>query len=94
MKVVLLVIVFGSLTMMYKSLVLASAAALVDANVVNSQASSQSSHVPQYYQTTPEFLPGPTPTGDAAFLAQTNPAPFAGTVRQTVLIRRYVAKQH
>ncbi|PPJ50285.1 hypothetical protein CBER1_04889 [Cercospora berteroae] len=41
--------------------------------------SSTSSDVPDYFVTKPELFPGPTPTGDAAFLAQTNPAPFAGT---------------
>lgn len=85
LQVALLVIVLGLVAMMYKSFVLASAAALVDADVLNGQAAGSamaggSSSVPQYYQTTPEFLPGPTPTGEAAFLAQTNPAPFAGTV--------------
>ncbi|EME45679.1 hypothetical protein DOTSEDRAFT_171250 [Dothistroma septosporum NZE10] len=80
LQVVLFMIIFGTFAMMHKSFVLASAAALVDANVFNRQASSAgSSNVPQYYQTTPEFLPGPTPTGEAAFLAQTNPAPFSGT---------------
>lgn len=84
LQVALLVIVLGLVAMMYKSFVLASAAALVDADVLNGQAAGSamaggSSSVPQYYQTTPEFLPGPTPTGEAAFLAQTNPAPFAGT---------------
>ena len=86
LQVVLSVVTFGSLAMMYKSFVLASAAALVDANVLNRQAAGSSmggsSNVPQFFQTTPEFLPGPTPTGDAAFLAQTNPAPFAGTVSE------------
>lgn len=85
LQVLLFVVVFGSLAMMYKSVVVAAAAALVEGNVLNRQAAGSStggvsSNVPQYYQTTPEFLPGPTPTGDAAFLAQTNPAPFAGTV--------------
>lgn len=73
--------------MMWKSYVLAAAAGLVvaqqdDAAVLEERQakSSASSNVPQYFQTEPEFLPGPTPTGPAAFLAQTNPAPFAGTV--------------
>lgn len=73
--------------MMWKRFVLAAAAGLVvaqqeDAAVLEERQakSSASSNVPQYFQTEPEFLPGPTPTGPAAFLAQTNPAPFAGTV--------------
>jgi hypothetical protein len=42
-----------------------------------SQASSASSTVPWYYQTSPQSFAGPTPTGlIAPFLAQTNPAPF------------------
>lgn len=66
--------------MMYKSYVVAAAAGLVDAGILNRQASSASSNIPQYYQTTPELFAGPTPTGPAAFLAQTNPAPFPGVV--------------
>lgn len=76
--------------MMWKSYVLAAAAGLVvaqqdDAAVLEERQakSSASSNVPQYFQTEPEFLPGPTPTGPAAFLAQTNPAPFAGTVSRS-----------
>ncbi|MCJ1467640.1 hypothetical protein MMC07_006265 [Pseudocyphellaria aurata] len=37
---------------------------------------SDSSKVPQYFQTTPELFAGPTATGRAPFLAETNPAPF------------------
>ena len=36
----------------------------------------QATTVPDYFQSTPEIFAGPTPTGSAAFLAQTNPAPF------------------
>jgi len=36
--------------------------------------------VPHYFQTTPELWAGPTVTGKAPFLAQTNPASFAPTV--------------
>ncbi|QSZ30109.1 hypothetical protein DSL72_004629 [Monilinia vaccinii-corymbosi] len=36
--------------------------------------------VPQYFQTTPELWAGPTATGRAPFLAQTNPVSFAPTV--------------
>ncbi len=35
--------------------------------------------VPQYFQTTPELWAGPTATGRAPFLAQTNPVSFAPT---------------
>ncbi|CAK3999640.1 3-phytase A [Lecanosticta acicola] len=75
-------LVFGA--MMWKRYVLASAAGLVLAQEdaaagILEERQAASSNVPQYFQTQPEFLPGPTPTGPAAFLAQTNPAPFAGT---------------
>ena len=33
--------------------------------------------VPQYFQTTPELWPGPTATGRAPFLVETNPVSFA-----------------
>jgi hypothetical protein len=42
--------------------------------------SSPSSSVPQYFQTSPELWTGPTATGRAPFLAQTNPVSFAPTV--------------
>jgi hypothetical protein len=41
---------------------------------------SASSKVPQYFQTSPELWAGPTATGRAPFLAQTNPVSFAPTV--------------
>ncbi|KZF19204.1 phosphoglycerate mutase-like protein [Xylona heveae TC161] len=37
---------------------------------------SATTETPQYFQTTPELWPGPTATGTAPFLAQTNLAPF------------------
>lgn len=40
---------------------------------------SRKSHVPQYFQTSPELWPGPTATGRAPFLAATNPVSFAST---------------
>ncbi|KAF2214126.1 hypothetical protein CERZMDRAFT_58067 [Cercospora zeae-maydis SCOH1-5] len=71
---------------MYRKFALASgfvAAALVKGNVAVAVAgkgpSSTSSIVPDYYVTSPEIFAGPTPTGEPAFLAQTNPAPFTGT---------------
>jgi hypothetical protein len=36
--------------------------------------------VPQYFQTSPELWAGPTATGRAPFLAQTNPVSFAPSV--------------
>ncbi|KAI5356807.1 putative histidine phosphatase superfamily, clade-2, histidine acid phosphatase active [Septoria linicola] len=50
-----------------------------DAAVASSVSSSSSSNVPDYFVTKPELVPGPTPTGSAGFLAETNPAPFSGT---------------
>lgn len=95
-QIVLFGIIVLQFVMYYKTYYLAAAAAgLVDAGMLNRQASS---HIPDYYQTTPEFLPGrwniypcnvqtintlcagPTPTGQPGFLAQSNPAPFSGTV--------------
>ena len=47
------------------------------ASTASSRASSSSSSSgPDYFQTTPQLFPGPTKTGVAPFLAQTNPAPF------------------
>ncbi|KAK6441542.1 hypothetical protein LTR95_002214 [Oleoguttula sp. CCFEE 5521] len=68
--------------MLYQSFAVAAVAAgVVDGSVVRRQSasSSASSNLPDYYVTKPELLPGPTPTGVPAFLAETNPAPFAGT---------------
>lgn len=39
--------------------------------------SGESATVPQYFQTSPELWAGPTATGRAPFLAQTNPISFA-----------------
>jgi Histidine phosphatase superfamily (branch 2) len=41
--------------------------------------SGESATVPQYFQTSPELWAGPTATGRAPFLAQTNPISFAPT---------------
>ncbi|GME48376.1 putative acid phosphatase protein [Neofusicoccum parvum] len=38
---------------------------------------SGSTSVPEYFQTTPELYAGPTATGEAPFLAETNAAPFS-----------------
>jgi len=46
----------------------------------------KSTHVPQYFQTSPELWPGPTATGRAPFLAATNPVSFATT-------RTYIANE-
>lgn len=48
-----------------------------DDSAASTATAATSTEVPQYFQTKPELFAGPTPTGDPAFLAQTNPAPFA-----------------
>lgn len=55
-------------------LVLASAA-LATAGVVDIR-QEPSPTVPDYFQTSPQMFAGPTVTGVAPFLAQSNPAPF------------------
>ncbi|KAI7648651.1 phosphoglycerate mutase-like protein, partial [Hortaea werneckii] len=81
-QVILFTIIVVQAIMLYRSLALASACGLVDAGALRRQTASSgssSSDIPQYYQTSPELFPGPTPTGEPAFLAQTNPAPFPST---------------
>ncbi|KAL1297293.1 hypothetical protein AAFC00_004848 [Neodothiora populina] len=68
----------GFFVMLYKSFAWGAIATCVNAAAVARQESSSSS-VPQYFQTQPMLYPGPTPTGDPAFLAETNAAPFSGT---------------
>ena len=41
----------------------------------SSQVTPTLTHIPDYFQTSPEVLPGPTKTGGAPFLAQTDPVP-------------------
>lgn len=81
-QIILFVIIVVQFIMLYRSFVLAAACgSIVDAGMLRRQSaySSSSSSIPQYYQTVPELFPGPTPTGPAAFLAETNPAPFPST---------------
>ncbi|RMY52978.1 hypothetical protein D0865_05504 [Hortaea werneckii] len=85
-QVILFTIIVVQAVMLYRSLALASACGIVDAGALRRQTASSgssSSDIPQYYQTSPELLyqsfPGPTPTGEPALLAQTNPAPFPST---------------
>lgn len=70
--------------MLFRSFAVAACVAgLTNASPVDLEARAsvgfQSTNVPQEFQTLPELFPGPTPTGIPAFLAQTNPAPFAST---------------
>ena len=53
----------------------AGAAALPE----SAKVASKSTKVPQYFQTSPELWAGPTATGKAPFLAETNPVSFAPT---------------
>lgn len=46
----------------------------------DAEESKKGSKVPQYFQTSPELWAGPTATGRAPFLAQTNPVSFAPTI--------------
>ncbi|KAM3416230.1 hypothetical protein BST61_g7836 [Cercospora zeina] len=86
--IVLFVLIVLQFILMYRKFALASGfvtAALVKGNVAvavagngNGYGQSTSSSVPPdyYYLTGLEDFAGPTPTGEPAFLAQTNPAPF------------------
>ncbi|KAK4962330.1 hypothetical protein LTR66_012699 [Elasticomyces elasticus] len=65
--------------MVYRSFLLSAAASLVGALVVDSRQRTSTSEVPDYFNTDLAYFPGPTATGSAPFLAQTNPAPFPGT---------------
>ncbi|KAG8626677.1 hypothetical protein KVT40_005622 [Elsinoe batatas] len=63
--------------MLWKAFAVSTCATCVCAGLVDRrQGATSSSGVPQYFQTEPEVYAGPTPTGSAPFLAETNPAPF------------------
>ena len=68
--------------MLWKSFVFSSCATCALSAVVERRQSAtptlSQTTVPQYLQTSPELYAGPTPTGSAPFLAETNPAPFPG----------------
>ncbi|EGP89370.1 uncharacterized protein MYCGRDRAFT_69914 [Zymoseptoria tritici IPO323] len=79
-QIVLFTIIVAQFIMMYRSYVAAAALALVgnaQATTTTTLKSSTTTAGPDYYNTDPNYYPGPTPTGAAAFLAQYNPAPFA-----------------
>lgn len=77
-----------SFTMLFDNLLLITAAGgaaaatkLSSAHEDTPEAANPSTtKVPQYFQTSPELWAGPTATGRAPFLAQTNPVSFAPTV--------------
>ncbi|KAF4304516.1 Histidine phosphatase superfamily clade-2 [Botryosphaeria dothidea] len=56
----------------------ADAAVLELREAAATTASASTTTVPQYFQTSPELYAGPTATGQAPFLAETNIAPFPG----------------
>ncbi|KAH7028624.1 histidine phosphatase superfamily [Macrophomina phaseolina] len=57
---------------------LCAEAAVVELRDAAATTASASTTVPQYFQTSPELYAGPTATGKAPFLAETNIAPFSG----------------
>jgi len=63
--------------MLYKSFAFGAVVGCVS-GAVASASKPASNSIPQYFQTKPEIFAGPTPTGAAPFLAQTNAAPFTG----------------
>ena len=70
----------ASATLLSISLRQAVAAAIhirQDGSATSTASATDTTEVPQYFQTKPELFAGPTPTGAEPFLAQTNPAPFA-----------------
>lgn len=74
-----------SFIMLYKSFALGALAGCANAAAVDRRQGSATSStassetVPLYFQASPTYLAGPTSTGEAAFLAQTNPAPWPET---------------
>ncbi|KPI34836.1 3-phytase A [Cyphellophora attinorum] len=58
------------------SLVLTCIAGLASAAVLDNRQASSSASVEQIFQTFPQIFAGPTKTGSAPFLAETNPAAF------------------
>jgi hypothetical protein len=69
-------ILYCSVAMLFeKSLLIAAIGSASAAHKVG----STSTEIPQYFQTSPELWAGPTATGRAPNLAQTNPVSFAPT---------------
>ncbi|PNS16618.1 Acid phosphatase [Sphaceloma murrayae] len=64
--------------MLWRAFVVSACTSCVCAGVVDRRhGASSTTDVPQYFQTEPKLFAGPTATGSAPFLAETNPAPFA-----------------
>lgn len=75
------VILYGSYSILAdRVLLLARARSSVLPESLHAQdCSTSTTTVPQYFQTSPELWAGPTATGRAPFLAQTNPISFEPT---------------
>ena len=84
------VLLFFSITILFDNLLFITAAtAVIPSHHDTPHSSSEkledelinpTSTVPQYFQTSPQLWAGPTATGRAPFLAQTNPVSFEPTV--------------
>lgn len=76
-------ILYGSYTILFNRVVALGLAGSSQGAIVAGKGSKDckttSTKVPQYFQTSPELWAGPTATGRAPFLAQTNPVSFAPT---------------
>lgn len=75
-------ILFCTFSMLFDNFLLLAAISTTKAPTVlgTGECSTASTKVPQYFQTSPELWAGPTATGRAPFLAQTNPASLNPTV--------------
>ena len=71
------IVLWGSYSILANRIMLMTLSRVMLPGTLN--CSHSSVKVPQYFQTSPELWAGPTATGRAPFLAQTNPASFAPT---------------
>ncbi len=78
-QVVLFVLIIVQFCMLYRSYTSKTTCSIPSPGPLRKDDSTSTTRQPDYYQTSPELWAGPTPTGPAAFLAQTNPAPFSST---------------
>ena len=74
-----IVILYLSYTLLFNQVTLLAGAREAAALSEATKTKSKSTKVPQYFQTSPELWAGPTATGKAPFLAETNPVSFAAT---------------
>jgi hypothetical protein len=70
------IVAFCTYKVLIYDILLLSLAARPTSAIANNGLSAATTTVPQYFQTTPELWAGPTATGVAPFLAQTNPVSF------------------